>query len=102
MHHTADASDDDCYAGIDDASDSGGSNPFPLPDSTLTRDQLIGVTALACDGPRLVTGNAEGRVFFQDFMEATLSKADMDAGQPDAETEDQQAAGSSKFWYRPR
>jgi len=59
------------------------------------------VTALACDGPRIVTGNAEGRVFFQDFMEATLSRADRDAEQPDVDTEDQQATGSSKFWDRP-
>ena len=59
-----------------------------------------GVTALACDGARLLTGNAEGRVLFQDFSAATVPMET--AQQRDATREDQHGTGGSRFWCRPR
>lgn len=83
-----------------DGSDSDGGD-CTLDDSTMTREQLVGVTALACDGPRLLTGNADGRVLYQDFREAKA--CDMDEQRPpDAARQDQHTPGVSRFWYRPR
>lgn len=74
----------------------------PLRTRKLTRSQLVGVTALACDGPRLLTGNTAGRVFFQDFTTATLLTHE-NAQQSDAVDADQHATDSSRFWFnRPR
>ena len=74
-------------------------NLFPLGNAMM-KQQLVGVTALACDGPRLLTGNAEGRVLFQDFRTSSLS--DDDAHRFNAARQDEDARGGSKFWYRPR
>ena len=72
----------------------------------LSREQLVGVTALACDGPRLLTGNAEGRVLFQDFTRAVVRDSEAqraaDAQRPNAATQEGRAASTSRFWHRPR
>ena len=77
----------------------------PLHSHVLSREQLVGVTAMACDGPRLLTGNAEGRVLFQDFARAV--SGDAEAQEPDAQRlgaarHESPSAGASRFWYRPR
>ncbi len=70
--HTADTSDDQCY--IDNASDSSGSDPGALHDSTMTRGQRVGLTALptSTNGPRPATGSAKRRVVYQDVMKICL------------------------------
>ena len=94
-------------AATDAASDADGSqeadsdgDECPLSVGTMTREQLVGVTALACKGPRLLTGNAEGRLLYQDFS-AAAPCFEPDARRACAASEDQRTAGGGRFWYRP-
>jgi hypothetical protein len=100
----AQRSTSDGGSNVSDHSDDDG-DEYLLHSHVLSREQLMGVTAMACDGPRLLTGNAEGRVLFQDFTGAISHDAETqvpDAQRHGAARPAGRDAGSSRFWYRPR